>query len=374
MKTRFIQTIAATLTVTVALIGAVPLSPYAWAQSNGEGGGGNGGASQADSLTQLTNTVQQLAQQVSQVVNVVQNLWNVASGSLFRGLGSSIPSFGGGTSSFSPTSWLSQISQWAQGELGQSQSSTWSEWGSEWGTTPDYNYSAGTIAPELQQISSTVGGSAGQWVATLAARLIGAPTPQPGTPQYAATALAQQNPDFAARTHAVQQAQVGATATQATAQAAVEQVQQVAQTATQDTTPHDALASSTQTAQAAQGALESAPSTRAAVSVMGAALAQQQVDLAAQNAAMSDRLDALLTQQAQVALILSQAVAATGTATGVLAQQMEQQMEDQAQSAVSDQQAQVGAIRGIGAELQYLNQAPQDGTLDQFLSKLKGLR
>lgn len=374
MNARLIRTHVVTLVVTVALIGAAAFSPYAWAQSNGEGGGGNGGASQGDSLTQLTNTVQQLAQQVSQVVNVVQNLWNVASGSLFRGLGSSIPSFGGGASGFSPTSWLSQIGQWSQGELGYSQSSTWSEWGSEWGTTPDYNYSSGTIASELQQIAANLGGSAGQWVSTLASRLISAPAPQPDTPQYAATALAQQSPDFAARTHAVQQAQVGATATQATAQAAVEQVQQVAQSATQDTTPHDALASSTQTAQTAQGALESAPSTRAAVSVMGAALAQQQVDLAAQNAAMSDRLDALLTQQAQVALILSEAVASTGTTTGVLAQQMEQQMEDQAQSAASDQQAQSGAMTGIASEMQYLNQAPQDGTLNQFITKLGNMK
>jgi hypothetical protein len=363
MTPRFSRLIAVTLVVAVMFVSTATFTQAVWAEDTGSGGGG---ISQQDTLTQLTQTVQQLTQQVQQVVQLIGNVYQRATGGIFGS--------GGGTSLFSASSWLAQLQQWLTSTLNQTTGSVWSEWGSEWGQAPDYGYSTGTIAQELQQIASTLPSSVSQWVTTLAARLQTAPAPQPGTPQASATQLAQQEPTFAARTHAVQQSQVGATAAQATAQAAAEQAQQVAQQATQDQTPQAEASASGAAAQDAQAALQGAPSTRAAVEVMGAALTQQQSQLAQQNAAMAARLDALLTQQAQVALILSQTVAAAGTATGVVAQQLEQQLEDQAQAAASEQQSQVGATGGIASELQYLNQAPQDGTLDKFLTDLGQLR
>lgn len=369
MKPRYSHLIAATLIIAVAFICVTPLLPVAWAEDAGNGGG----SAQQDSLSQLTQTVQQLTQQVQQVVQFIQTIYQQAAGGIFGHFGG-VPSASGGTSPFSASSWLAQLQQWTTNTAGQTAGSVWSEWGSEWGQAPDYSYSTGTIVQELQQIAATLPSSVSQWVNGLAARLQGAPAPQAGTPQASATQLAQGEPTFAARAHAVQQSQVAATAAQATAQAAAQQAQQVAQQVTQDQTPQAEASASGAVAQDAQAALQSAPSTRAAVEVMGAALTQQGAQQAQQLAAMAARLDALLTQQAQVALILSQTVAASTTATGVVAQQLEQQLEDQAHAAASDQQAQAGAVGGIMTELQYLNQAPQDGTLDKFLGDLDQLR
>lgn len=328
------------------------------------------------SISQLTQQVQQLTQAVQQITQYIGGIYQSAARTLFGGIPGTLPAVfsNGVTSIFSAATWLQQLSSLIQNSIARSQSTVASEWGSEWGMAPDYTYSSQNVAQQLENIAGSVGGSASQWVSAISHNLAAAPAPQPGTPQASATVLSGQSQDFAARSHALQQSQVSAIATQANAQSAAEQAQQVALQATQDTTPQQDAEASSGVSRQAGVALETAPSTRAAVEVMGAAITQQQAYQQATLAAIASRLDALLTQQAQVALILSQAVAATGTASGLIAQQLEQQLEDQAQAAATHRQAQLGAISGVSGELQYLSQAPRDGTLDTFLTDLGGLR
>jgi hypothetical protein len=346
------------------------------ALAQGEGGGNYSGGS-GDAITQLTQTVQQLAQQVQQVVQAVQQVTNFAgaifqqaAGSLF-GAGGTPPFLrgGGGAPSSLPTSsWLAQLQQWVTGALFQAGNSVWTEFGTEWGQAPDYTYSTTRIASQLQQLAVQLPGQVGQWVAALAGRIGAAPPPAVGTPQWSATQQAQQDPAFAARAHAVQQAQVSSTATQAEAQAAAQQSQQVAQQATADTTAQDAAAAAQQVAQQAASAVQAAPSTRAAVEVMAAALTQQQAQAIAASSAIASKLDALITQQTELGVELADAVAGLGTASGLLSQTLTQGLQDQAQSNVSYQNAAAGSASGLVGELNFIAQGGDEAGLDQFLS------
>ena len=321
-------------------------------------------------LAQVVQVLTQLSQSISQIAS---GAWTQSIGQLLAGVGSS-------TSAFSPISGASPyggllglLQQWLAGALSDAQSAIWSEWGSEWGQAPDYSYSAGTIASTLQQIGGLVGGSAQQWLTALASALQHAPAPAPNSPQAAATALAQQDPVFGGRAHSVQQSQVVAMSTAAVAQAAAEQVGQVAQQATSDTTPSDTAAAAQQIAQQTGAAVQSAPSTRAAVEVMAAGLAQEVSQQVTSQAALASRLDALITQQAQLATVLSQTVAGLGSVSGLLAQELDQQLEDQAQDAVGAQDSQAGALSGLSAELAFLGQSPSSNSFNQFLSGLAQL-
>jgi len=330
-----------------------------------------------DQLTQLTQTVQQLAQQVQQVVQAVQQVTNFAgalftqaSGSLFGGVGiPSIAAGGAGGSSSLPTSaWLAQLQQWVTAALFQTGNSVWTEFGSEWGQAPDYTYSTTQISAELEQVAAEYPGQVGQWVAQLAQRLASAPAPQVRSPQWDAGQVAQANPTFAARADAVQQAQVASTATQADAQATAQQSQQVALQTTSDTTAQQAAAAAQQVAQQTAAAVESAPSTRAAVEVMAAALTQQQAEALASQAAIASKLDALVTQQAQVATALADAVGGLGTVSGLLSQQLTQALEDQSQGAVTSQDTIAGAATGIAAELDFIGNGGDSGSFDTFFT------
>ena len=187
-----------------------------------EEAGGVGGATGGDALTQVVQAVTQLAQQVSQIAQMVGAILTRGVGRSFGGLGGTLPGLGGawGISQLPTSAWLTQLAQWVTAILGQAQSAVWSEWGSEWGQAPDYAYSATQIAAELERIAAALPANIAQWVEALAARLAQAPAPVPGTPQASSTAAATINPMFAGREHAVQEAQVAATATQAAAQAA----------------------------------------------------------------------------------------------------------------------------------------------------------
>jgi len=339
--------------------------------------GGGGSNSSGDQITQLAQTVQQLAQQVQQVVQAVQQvtnfagaLFNQASGSLFGAGGiPSLLSGGAGASSALPTgAWLAQLQQWVTGALFQAGNSVWTEFGSEWGQAPDYTYSTTQISQELQQVAAEYPGQVGQWVAQLAQRLASAPAPQMRTPQWDAGQVAQTNPTFANRADAVQQAQVASTATQADAQATAQQSQQVALQSTSDTTAQAAAAAAQQIAQDATAAVESAPSTRAAVEVMAAALTQQQAEAIASQAAIASKLDALVTQQAQVATALADTVAGLGTVSGLLSQQLTQALEDQGQGAVTSQDTIAGAATGLAAELDFVGNGGDQASFNNFFT------
>jgi hypothetical protein len=252
--------------------------------------------------------------------------------------------------------WLGQIQRWLLTTLTWAGSATWSEWGSEWGEDPDYTYSTGTVAGELSQIAQAVPGNVQQWLENLIQALRQAPPPRRGTPQGAATQIAHSDGVFGARAHSVQQSQVAATAVQAVAQAAAEQAQEVAQNAISDTTPQDLAAAAAQIAQTTASAVQSAPSTRAAIEVMAAALTQQLAQQIAEQAAVASRFDALLTQQAALATEISQAVAGLATASGLLAQQLTQDLEDQAQAAYQKQDIVSGGFGGLAGELHFLAQ------------------
>ena len=266
--------------------------------------------------------------------------------------------------------WLDQIQRWLYTTLTWAGSAAWSEWGSEWGEAPDYTYSTGTVAGELSQIAQGLPASVQQWLQALIQTLRQAPPPQRGTPQGTATQVAQSDSVFAARAHSVQQSQVAATATQAVAQAAAEQVQEIAQRATSDTTPQDMAAAAAQIAQTTASAVQSAPSTRAAVEVMAAALTQQMAQEIAGQAATASRFDALLTQQAALATEISQAVAGLATASGLLAQQLTQALEDQAQSTYQKQDIASGGFGGLASELHFLARGGDQQGLSQFLGGL----
>ena len=317
-------------------------------------------------LTQVVQILTQLSQSISQITS---GAWAQSLGQLLAG--------GSGISPISGSSpyggLLGLLRQWLAGPLSAAQLAMWNEWGSEWGQAPDYSYSTGTIASALQQIGGLAGGSAQQWLTALASALQHAPAPAPNSPQAAATALAQQDPVFGGRAHSVQQSQVVAMSTAAVAQAAAEQVGQVAQQATSDTTPSDTAAAAQQIAQQTGAAVQSAPSTRAAVEVMAAGLAQEVSQQVTSQAALASRLDALITQQAQLATVLSQTVAGLGSVSGLLAQELDQQLEDQAQDAVGAQDSQAGALSGLSAELAFLGQSPSSNSFNQFLSGLAQL-
>jgi len=365
--------------VLLALLGAGSTRP---ALADDGGGGSNSigagsAAASGDQLAQLTETVQELAQSVQQVVQTVQQVTNFAgalftqaSGSLFGGAGiPSIAAGGAGGSSSLPTgAWLAQLQQWVTAALFQTGNSVWSEFGSEWGQAPDYTYSTTQISAELQQVAAEYPGQVGQWVAQLAQRLANAPAPQVRTPQWDAAQVIQTNPTFATRADAVQQAQVASTATQADAQATAQQSQQVALQTTSDTTAQQAAAAAQQVAQQAAAAVESAPSTRAAVEVMAAALTQQQAEALASQAAIASKLDALVTQQAQVATALADAVGGLGTVSGLLSQQLTQTLEDQSQGAVTSQDTIAGAATGIAAELDFIGNGGDQGSFNNFFT------
>jgi hypothetical protein len=264
--------------------------------------------------------------------------------------------------------WLGQIQQWLSTALNWAGSAAWTEWGSEWGQAPDYNYSIGTIAAELSELARTLPGTAQQWLQALTQSLRQAPAPQAGTPQNSSTQIASTNAVFGARAHSVQQSQVAATAAQAVAQAAAEQVREVAQQATEDTTPQDMADAAAQIAQLTASAVQSAPSTRAAIEVMAAAITQQMAQQIAGQAAIASRLDALLTQQAALATEISQAVAGLATTSGLLAQQLTQELEDQAQSAYQRQDVVTGGFGGLASEMRFLAQGGDPQGLSQFLS------
>jgi len=331
-------------------------------------------------IPQGTAPTVDLAQMVQVLTQLSQSISQIASGAWTQSIGQLLAGAGGGAAAFSPIPGLGRyggllglLQQWLVGPLSDAQAATWSEWGSEWGQAPDYSYSVGTIASALQQIGGLVGGSAQQWLTALASALRQAPPPAPNSPQAAATALAQQDPVFGGRAHSVQQSQVAAMTTAAVAQAAAEQVGQVAQQATSDTTPSDAAAAAQQIAQQTGAAVQGAPSTRAAVEVMAAGLAQEVSQQVTSQAALAARLDALITQQAQLATVLSQTVAGLGSVSGLLAQELDQQLEDQAQDAVGAQDSQAGALSGLSAELSFLGQSPSSGSFNQFLSGLAQL-
>jgi hypothetical protein len=115
-------------------------------------------------------------------------------------------------------------------------------------------------------------------------------------------------------------------------------------------------------------AVQSAPSTRAAVEVMAAALTQQQAQAMAQQAAIAARLDALITQQTQLASLLSDTVAGLATTTGLLSQQLTQQLETEAQGNMTSQDATAGAVSGLAGELSFLTQGGDPAGFGQFLT------
>jgi hypothetical protein len=307
-----------------------------------------GGTTGGDALTQVAQSVAQLAQQVSQIAQMVGTILTQGVGRLFGGLGGTLPG-GWGIPQLPTSAWLTQLAQWVTAIVGQAQSAIWSEWGSEWGQAPDYSYSTTQIAAELERIAAVLPANIAQWVGALAARLAQAPAPVPGTPQASSTAAATINSVFAGREHAVQEAQVASAATQTAAQAAAEQAQQAAALATADATPQAMAQASQQTAQTTATAEVSAPSTWVAVEVMAAALTQQNAQAAAQQAALAARLDALVTQQAQIATQLSLAVAGLASASGLLSQQLTQQLENTAQDAAAMQDNMAGAGSALAA-------------------------
>ena len=351
--------LAALLLVTVTA-GAQPAAAI-------EEGGSVGGTTGGDALTQVMQAVTQLAQQVSQIAQMVGTILTQGVGRFFGGLGGTLPG-AWGISQLPTSAWLTQLAQWVTGILGQAQSAVWSEWGSEWGQAPDYSYSTTQIAAELGRIAAALPADIAQWVEALAARLVQAPAPVPGTPQASSTAAATINPVFAGREHAVQEAQVAATATQAAAQAAAEQAQQAAALATADATPQAMAQASQQTAQTTATAEVSAPSTRAAVEVMAAALTQQNAQAAAQQAALAARLDALVTQQAQIATQLSLVVAGLASASGLLSQQLTQQIEETAQGAAAMQDNMAGAGSALAGQLNFIGSGGDAAALDRFLT------
>jgi hypothetical protein len=334
-----------------------------------EDGGGVGGTTGGDALTQVAQAVTQLAQQVAQIAQMVGAILTQGAGRLFGGPGGTPPIIGSGWGipQLPTSAWLNQLAQWVTAILGQAQSAVWSEWGSEWGQAPDYAYSATQIAAELERIATALPADIARWVEALAARLVQAPAPTPGTPQASSTAAATINPVFAGREHAVHQAQVAATATQAAAQAAAEQAQQAAALATADATPQAMAQASQQTAQTTATAESSAPSTRAAVEVMAAAVTQQNAQAAAQQAALAARLDALVTQQAQLATQLSLAVAGLASASGLLSQQLTGQLEETAQGAAAMQDNMTSAGTALAAQLNFIGRGGDAASLDRFL-------
>jgi len=320
----------------------------------GEDAGSGASFQPSDPITQLTQTVQQLAQTVQQLTGFVSAIFSRTAGSLF-GPGGTPPFIGSGSGlpSLPVSSWLAALQQWTN-TLGQAANFVWTEFGTEWGQAPDYTYSTTQIVAELQRLAAQFPDQVGQWLAQLAQRLAGAPAPLMRTPQWDAGQVVQTNPIFANRAHAVQQAQVASTATQAQAQETAQQAQDVAQQATADTTAQGAAVSAQQIAQQTAAAVQSAPSTRAAVEVMAAPLALQQAQSVTAQAAIASKLDALITQHAQLATQFAGAVAGLGTIAGLLSQQLTQALESQAQSSTTTQDTISGAATGIAGQLNFI--------------------
>ena len=157
-----------------------------------EEAGSVGGTTGSDALTQVVQAVTQLAQQVSQIAQMVGAILTQGAGRLFGGPGGTPPIIGSGWGipQLPTSAWLNQLAQWVTAILGQAQSAVWSEWGSEWGQAPDYAYSATQIAAELKRIAAALPADIARWVEALAARLVQAPAPTPGTPQASSTAAA----------------------------------------------------------------------------------------------------------------------------------------------------------------------------------------
>jgi hypothetical protein len=378
---------------------AVATTLALWAPALADDLGGSGGAPPTGTLTQLTQTVQQLAQQVRQVVQVVGQVTNFASGifsgiagTLFGGAGGVLGGlggalgglggiFGGGgpgavigaalhlPSRLPVSSWLDEITRMVTAALFQTGNSVWSEFGTEWGQAPDYAYSTGTIADQIQALAGQFSGQVSDWLSQLAARLRSAPQPQPYTPEWSASYRAANDPAFAARAHGVEQAQVAATASQAQAMDSAQRLRDIANSATSDTTPQDAAQAAAQIAQETAAAVQAAPSTRAAVEVMAASLTQQQAQALAAQAAIASRLDALITQQAEIGLELADAVAGLGTVTGLLSQSLTQALQDQAQSDINFSNAAAGSVSGLVGELTFIGQGGDSQGLEQFLTR-----
>jgi hypothetical protein len=302
---------------------AVATTLALWAPALADDLGGSGGAPPTDTLTQLTQTVQQLAQQVRQVVQVVGQVTNFASGifsgiagTLFGGAGGVLGGLGGALgglggifgrggpgavigaalhlpSRLPVSSWLDEITRMVTAALFQTGNSVWSEFGTEWGQAPDYAYSTGFIADQIQALAGQFSGQVSDWLAQLAARLRSAPQPQPYTPEWSASYRAANDPAFAARAHGVEQAQV----------------------------------------------------------------------------AIASRLDALITQQAEIGLELADAVAGLGTVTGLLSQSLTQALQDQAQSDINFSNAAAGSVSGLVGELAFIGQGGDSQGLEQLLTK-----
>lgn len=349
-------------------------------------GSGTGSQDATSQLGQLAQTVQQLSQTVQQMTQAIGGIYQVVSSGILGGLGGLFgigglggggtpPFLGGGVQlhlpSFSPTSWLSAIQQILAAITGQNDTYVADEWGAEWGMAPDYAYSSRVVANELRTLAGQLEGSGAQFLANIAAALGAAPAPAPGTPQWSSSTLASVSPDFAAQAHAVGQSQAGALGARGVSQSAADKVTQISQTVSQDTTPQDAATASQAVANVTQQALASAPSTRAAVVVMGTALAEQQAEQAAQNAALAARLDALLAQQAQLALQLSQVSAGLSAVAELEAQQVQKQLEQEASGADLSTLGNAGALQGVLGALTTIVQAPQDGSLDTFLASVR---
>jgi hypothetical protein len=405
------------LCLIAALAALAPAAALADDLGTGSGTGAQGTLGQ---LGQLAQTVQQLSQTVQQMTQAIGGIYQVVSsgilgglggiGNILGGLGSggignilgglggggignilgglggifgigglggggTPPLLGGGVQlhlpSFSPTSWLSAIQQILAAITGQNDTYVADEWGAEWGMAPDYSYSSGVVASELRTLAGQLKGSGAQFLTAIANALGSAPAPQPGTPQWSSSNLASASPDFAAQAHAVGQSQAGALGAQGISQSAADKANEIAQSASSDTTPQDAATASQAVANVTQEALAAAPSTRAAVVVMGTALAEQQAEQAAQNAALAARLDALLAQQAQLALQLSQVSAGLSAVAGLEAQQVEKQLEAEAAGADLTTLGSTGALQGVLGAFNTMVQAPQTGNLDTFLQSVR---
>lgn len=323
----------------------------------------------SDPITQLTQTVQQLAQTVQQLTGFVGAIFNRTNGSMF-GAGGTPPFLGSGPGlpSLPVGSWLTELEQWITGALSQAANSVWTEFGTEWGQAPDYTYSTTQIVAELQQLAAQFPGQVGQWLAQLAQRLASAAAPVERSPQWDAGQVVQTNPTFANRAHAVQQAQVASTGSQAQAQAIAQQSHDLAQQATADSSAQNAAAAAQQIAQQTAVAVQSAPSTRAAVEVMAASLTQLQAQAIVGQAAIASKLDALITQQAQIAAQLAGAIGSLGTVSGLLSQQLTQALENQAQSSVTTQDTISGAATGIAGQLNFIANGGDHQSFSDFFT------
>jgi hypothetical protein len=331
--------------------------------------GASGIPQASDQITQLTQTVQQLVQTVQQLTGFVGTIFSQASGSLF-GPGGTPPFLGSvpGVPSLPFGSWLGQLQQWLSNVLYQTGSVVWTEFGTEWGQAPDYVYSTTQIVSEIQQLATQLPGQVGQWLAQLAQRLASAAAPLERMPQWDAGQVVQTNPTFASRAHAVQQAQVASTAAQAEARVVAQQSHDLAQQATSDTSAQSAAGAAQEIARETAAAVQSTPSTRAAVEVMAASLTQQQAQAISAQATIASKLDALITQHAQLAAQLAGAVGGLGTVSGLLSQQLTQSLENQAQSSVTTQDTISGAAAGIAGQLNFIANGGDQQSFNDFFT------